>query len=405
MKRLGQYGIEMAQLDNGLKIVLKRMPCPRVYISFLIECGPLYESKDEQGVSHFLEHLIGEEGRVRNRNSRLFYKINRDGGDIDASADYQFTFYKLHMHRRFWFRGFRMFLDSIAKLDFSQNDFSTEQSRIFAEMKDECSREMVVKQRIFPDHPLSRLIEGTKQSILAMTPAAIHSWHRKFYFPGRMIVIVVGNVSMRMVVRAIKSSQVFAIENGKDVPLPPERDFNWDARGDISGFSGNWQKVVYPMPPFGDAQELFLFFLISNYIFDDISALSLNREVAFETGIYSPLCTEFTITSCCSFFEIALGAPSQKVLVKTGQKFFRWIERMVENGIGKDRFRRLYLQRVADIESLSGADWLELLNNAVCWGVIGNLEVFLDPAYIDKKGLDMVAGKYFGGNYLVFCSQ
>lgn len=405
MKRLGQYGIETAQLDNGLKIILKKMPCPRVHISILVECGPLYESEDKQGISHFLEHLVGQEGKTRNKNSRLFYKIDRDGGDINATTDFQITSYDLCTHQRFWFRDFKMLLNSIVELNFSPNDFDTEQLRVMAEMKEEFGRDTIVRQRIFPNHPLSWPIRGTRQSVSAITPADIHSWHRKSYFPGRMMIVVVGNISMKMVIRAVKSSRLSAVENKKEIPLPPRQDFDRSAINSVVGYGGNWVDIVYPMPSFGDTQELFLFFLISNYIFDDTSELSLSKEVAFEMGVYDMIYSEFTITPCSSFFRVALEASSRKELSRKKRRFFSWIKKAAEGGIGRDRFRRLYLQRVADIKSLPGADWLELLSDAVCWGVIGNLEVFLDPVYIDKKELDRVMEKYFGGSCLIFRSQ
>jgi len=402
MKHLERYGIEAMQLDNGLQIILKKMSLPRVYCGLLVNCGSLYESEYMKGVSHFVEHLIGEEGKTRNRNSRLAYKISRDGGDLDASTYHQITEYTLFADKQFWFRDLRMFLDSIAELNFSREEFYNEQSRILAEIKEDSNGDVIVLKRVFPNHPLSWLLGGTKQSISAMSPNDIHHWYKKFYFPSRMVLVVVGDVSMKMIKRAVKLSQLYAMENGNDVSLPPKQDFNWEAEREIVGFEGNWEKMIYPAPLFGDAKDTFLYFLISNYLFGDISAISLNREVAYEMGSYSGIASELTITSCCSFFEIDLEASSQKNLAKIERRFMRWVKETSEGGIGNDMFRRLYLRRIADIKMLPGEDWLELISNAIVWGVMNNLEVFLDPCYIDRAELNRVMKKYFGGEYLVF---
>ncbi len=402
MEHLKKYGIETRVLSNGFKIVLKRLESPRIYAGLIVACGPLHEPAEKRGISHFLEHLVGEEGKIRNANSRLLYKIARDGGDMDQETGEQYTVYELNAVSQFWYRDLKMFLNLIAELNFSKDNFFNEQARVTAEIAEDSAMDIVIRGRLFGNHRLSCEIYGTKDSVALITPQDICGWHRKFYRSQMMMLVIVGDVEMGKVARAVRASKINSLEDKEKIEPLKKIDLNWEAKSEVTGMAKNVTEIIFPLPPSESAYDNFLVFILNNYIFNDTSIIALDRKVVYEMGLYEPLASSRVIIACCSYFKIDLEAPSHKAMAKLERRFSGWIKWMSERGFHRDVFRRICIQRAADMADLSDNKWFELLKASITEGYFGKLELYLEPEYLKKDELERVFRECFGGRRLVF---
>jgi zinc protease len=89
------------QLDNGLKVVAlpNQYPKDRFYMYLDVQVGSMCEAEDEQGIAHFLEHVVflGTEKwktpeEMREKMAELGMSF---GGDTNASTDQKSTIYTM----------------------------------------------------------------------------------------------------------------------------------------------------------------------------------------------------------------------------------------------------------------------------------------------------------------------
>ena len=80
-------------LDNGLTVLVKEMPGTRVAtVQIWVKAGSVYESADEAGITHFIEHMIFK-GTDTRGPGELAGAIERVGGQVNAYTSYEYTVY------------------------------------------------------------------------------------------------------------------------------------------------------------------------------------------------------------------------------------------------------------------------------------------------------------------------
>ena len=91
--------LKRADLDNGLKIVMlqNQYPKDRFYMYLDVNVGSICEEENEQGVAHFLEHLVflgTEKWRTPDEMREVMAGLGMSfGGDTNASTDQKNTVY------------------------------------------------------------------------------------------------------------------------------------------------------------------------------------------------------------------------------------------------------------------------------------------------------------------------
>lgn len=395
-------------LDNGLTIFLKQIPnASTVAFSVIVECGSIFETKENNGISHFLEHLVGEEGTIKRKRDRQLYKIEVTGAkDWEADVEHQYTNFTLKSLKRFWSQNLKRFLNLISKLYFSQNDLEIERSVILEEIKERQIGSGVFEEefrkKVFKEGPLSFDIAGTKKVIASLTSKDIKKWHKLFYQPQRMTLIVVGDVKLSSIIRAVNISGIKDLENNNKIISLPSYDtcLEYGTTIETNVYDFNQTRILFPMPnlkTLEDIKEGYAHYLIT-CIFDDISTLSLANKLRKSAGIYGGYENADYINEYFSYFEVDLTANSQKDLKKMERIFFSWLNNMLDKGVPCDVFKRLYRRRTMQIEEHKVRDcgwWLGLLQHAAREKYLSNLNIYRDPIYIDKAYIEKIFRKHF----------
>src|SRR5437870_13827486 len=83
-------------LDNGATVLIDRMQDVRSFaLGFFVRAGSEDEPPEEQGISHFLEHVLFK--RTRRRSTvQIAREIDRLGGDVDAFTTREYTGFYAH---------------------------------------------------------------------------------------------------------------------------------------------------------------------------------------------------------------------------------------------------------------------------------------------------------------------
>ena len=203
--RLPVYQRHRDLLDNGLRVVTVEVPhLHSALLAVYVRCGSRHETPQNNGVSHFLEHMFFR-GSARFPDTRAMNaRVEDAGGDLNGITMRDQGFYYTPLHPRSLAVGFEVLGDLLSGPRLS--DLEIEREIILEEMMDEVDargRDVdlgnLAKRLVFGDHPLALKIAGTPASVRSLNEAALREHHRRFYVAQNLVVAVSGKVERAQV--------------------------------------------------------------------------------------------------------------------------------------------------------------------------------------------------------------
>ncbi len=208
MKQGGFFLVEKIILDNGVRIVTEHMPSMRsLSIGIWVGAGSRYETVENRGISHFLEHMFfkGTTSRTATEIAESFDKI---GGQVNAFTSKEYTCFYARVLDQHASVALDILADMFFHSTFQKEEFKKEQNVILEEIKmvedtpDDIIHDML-GEAYFGSHALGRPILGTKESVLSFTPEHLLRYKEQFYTADRIVISLAGNISEK-VIEAIK---------------------------------------------------------------------------------------------------------------------------------------------------------------------------------------------------------
>jgi len=191
--------IERHVLPNGLTLLTERMPNIRsVCLGVWLNQGSRHETERENGVSHFIEHLLFK-GTQRRTAHEIAKTIDRIGGQCDAFTSKEYTcFYARVLDERLPV-AFDLLSDIVLHPRFEPEQLEKERNVIFEEIKmvEDSPDELVYDlftETIWKGHPLGRPIQGTVESVTALGSDLLTGFFTDSYHPESVFVSAAGNL-------------------------------------------------------------------------------------------------------------------------------------------------------------------------------------------------------------------
>lgn len=78
--------IQRFRLRTGLPVIIHPFHSPAVGLSFMVKCGPVYESLANNGISHFLEHMLYRGIPAHPSSEALGFALDRVGSEANAAT-------------------------------------------------------------------------------------------------------------------------------------------------------------------------------------------------------------------------------------------------------------------------------------------------------------------------------
>ena len=217
--------VEVYERDNGHKIVLAHKEGKLVNVSTWVKTGSINEDDKNNGISHFLEHLMFK--GTHNHKAGEFDKIlEAKGAIVNAATWKDYTFYYVTLPKGQEDKDLYLAIDlhSDMMLDpvlpeeeigapFDLNDHTVTDKR---------ERHVVIEEirmrkdqnwtkvyntcnfNMYKKHPYKRDVIGTPEIISQVTQPEIMNYYRTFYSPENMTTIIVGDFDHEKVLKAVE---------------------------------------------------------------------------------------------------------------------------------------------------------------------------------------------------------
>ncbi len=197
-------------LDNGLRVITSTMPHSRsVSVAFLVGAGSCFESQDEAGISHFIEHLCFKGTQRRPTAKEISQDIEGVGGIINGSTDKEATVYWCKVASCHFPIALDVLSDLLLNSRFDTADMERERLVVIEEINMNLDLpqqrvNMLVDELLWPGQPLGREIIGTKETVSSVNRGQILNYIAHRYVPNNVVVSIAGDIGHEQAVAQIE---------------------------------------------------------------------------------------------------------------------------------------------------------------------------------------------------------
>ena len=195
-------------LANGLRIIHAPSPTNVVYCGYAVDAGTRDEQEDEQGMAHFVEHLIFK-GTQKRRAWHILNRMENVGGDLNAYTKKEETVIYSAFLKEHFQRAAELLTDIVFFSTFPQHEIDKEVEVIIDEIQsyEDSPAELIFddfEELIFPEHPLGRNILGKPDLLRGFKSENALRFTGRYYHPDNMVFFLQGDVDFKKVVRTME---------------------------------------------------------------------------------------------------------------------------------------------------------------------------------------------------------
>ena len=309
---------EKLTLKNGARILLlPEEGAHSVSASLWVTAGSAWEQPEEQGVSHFIEHMAFK-GTFRRSAREISEEMDRLGGGMNAYTARECTRYYAQTLKENAGRVLDLLCDIVLHPRLDSADLELERRVILEEMAmyedsgEEVAHEALCAS-VWPGSPFGRPICGTKDTVSAMTVDDLRRYRERHYAPSRLLAVVAGGFDRREVVDLLER-ELGSLPPAQDPepPAPPvfqpclvlrKRDFQQAA-----------VELAMPGLPRGDERRFAM--MLFSFIVGGGSSSRLFQKVREEKGLaYSIYSAAESFPGAGMFTVSALASPKHHLEV------------------------------------------------------------------------------------------
>jgi len=187
-------------LKNGLNLVTSKMKdSPSVTVLVVVSTGSRYEDENNNGISHFLEHMCFKGTSKRPTALHISRELDSIGSQNNAFTSQEFTGYYAKAHPRHLDTIMDVVSDIYLNPVFDPNEIEKEKGVIIEEMnlyEDMPHRlvQDVFTETLYKGQPAGYWVIGTKENVLKISQQDFIDYRNKHYVASGTTVFVAGDI-------------------------------------------------------------------------------------------------------------------------------------------------------------------------------------------------------------------
>ena len=304
--------MEQFVLNNGLTVLVEPMPYLRsVSIGAWVKAGSMLEAPEENGLSHFMEHMAFK-GTAKRTARQIAEEMDSIGGHLNASTSKLCTNYFAKVIDEDLRLAADILADIVCHPALDPEETDKERGVVLEEiaMVEDSPEDVVydvLAEAVFGGQSLGQTILGPADKLKAYTPDDLRAFRRRHYGPKNAVVALAGNVDARRARDLIEEAfgpwqgaagEEFPVSVAIDTPRKLFRDKDTEQVHLCISFRGceMGSAQVYPMA------------VLNNVLGGGMSSRLFQRireELGMAYSVYSgpssyPHCGEYTLYAATS---------------------------------------------------------------------------------------------------------
>lgn len=195
-------------LPNGLRVIHAPSPTNVAYCGYAVDAGTRDEQPHEQGMAHFVEHLIFK-GTHKRKAWHILNRMENVGGDLNAYTNKEETVVYSAFLKEHFSRAAELLTDIVFHSTYPQQEIDKEVEVIIDEIQsyEDSPAELIFddfEELIFPNHPLGRNILGKPDLLRNFTSQDALNFTRRYYRSTNMVFFILGDIDFRKALRTLE---------------------------------------------------------------------------------------------------------------------------------------------------------------------------------------------------------
>ena len=232
--------VEIYERENGHKIVLAHKEGDLVNISSWVKTGSINENDKNNGISHFLEHLMFK-GTHKHKAGEFDKILESKGAIVNAATWKDYTFYYVTLPKgegnKDFYEAIELHADMMLDPVIPENEVGEPFDVNNPVVKEKRERHVVIEEirmrqdqpwtkvynntnrAMYTQHPYKRDVIGTPQIISQVTQKEIMNYYKTFYSPKNITTIIVGDFNHEEVLKKVEKEFDFQGRESRENPV------------------------------------------------------------------------------------------------------------------------------------------------------------------------------------------
>jgi predicted Zn-dependent peptidase len=206
---------EKTVLDNGVTVISEHIDSMRsVSIGIWVKNGSRAEDSSENGIAHFLEHMVFK-GTKKRSPLKIAQSMESLGGSLNAFTGKEVTCFFANALDTHLKNAIEILADIVCNSTFPEKEINREKQVVLEEIKSikDTPEEYVFDifhEKLFPNSSLGRPILGSENIIDGLNRSQILSFWKDNYFGQNIIISAAGQLSHSNLINLAKKYFVFS---------------------------------------------------------------------------------------------------------------------------------------------------------------------------------------------------
>ena len=195
--------------DNGLRLIINKIEgLTSVTCGVLVKTGSMNESEEENGISHFIEHVMFK-GTGKRTAFEISDYIDRIGAQINAFTSKELTCYYTKSTGEHMEDSLEVLSDIFFNSLFDKNELEKEKGVIIEEInmsednpEDVCLD--LLSESYYGKEGLGRTILGPAKNIRSFNAKSVKDYMEKYYTADNVVISLAGNVDVDKAIEVVE---------------------------------------------------------------------------------------------------------------------------------------------------------------------------------------------------------
>ncbi len=191
--------LQTHSLPNGIRLVHLPVNNMAAHFGFMVHTGSRDEKPRENGMAHFIEHVIFK-GTVKRKAFHILSRIEDVGGELNAYTTKEETCVYASFLKQDYERAIELVYDICFNSVFPPRELDKEKGVIIDEIMSylDTPSDLIFdefEEQVFNHHPIGRSILGDEKRIMGFSRDDVFNFIRHNYATNEMVLCSVGNLS------------------------------------------------------------------------------------------------------------------------------------------------------------------------------------------------------------------
>jgi predicted Zn-dependent peptidase len=191
--------------SNGIRLLYKPDISVVTYCGMIMNTGSRDEDETEQGMAHFVEHLLFK-GTEKRRSGHIINRLEDVGGELNAYTSKEETVVFATVLNEYSERAIELIADVVLHSTFPQKEVEKEVVIVLDEIQSyhDNPSELIYdefEEMLFANHALGHNILGRSELLEKYSSQDVISFVRQQYHPKEMLFFVLGSLDFKKLIR------------------------------------------------------------------------------------------------------------------------------------------------------------------------------------------------------------